>query len=242
MNLKNDFKAFSIKDGANVVDQNLYENSPELQTGFPPIGLTTHVLNKILRQSSTISSVVADFIATESGSDVLDDGNIAKLTAQLNKALEQKIKKQVPDASLTQKGVVQLTDVIGNSHTLVATQKLVSDINNNVNNRINQLPNMSSFTANLVQNGWQKLPSGLIEMWGVANVSFGGKPYRGYLNHFPIPFPNNCLNITLTHYGYGPQAAGVFSVIIENQQQFRCYRSISDDQPFVLTFFRAIGY
>ncbi|WP_083451972.1 phage tail protein [Photorhabdus heterorhabditis] len=155
MNPKNDFKAFSIKDGANVVDQNLYENSPELQTGFPPIGLTTHVLNKTLRQSSTIASVVADFIATESGSDVLDDGNIAKLTAQLNKALEKKITTQVPDASLTQKGVVQLTDMVGNSNTLAATQKLVSDINNNANNRLEKtqngadIPNKNEFVKNL---------------------------------------------------------------------------------------------
>ncbi|WP_434524231.1 phage tail protein [Photorhabdus asymbiotica] len=155
MSHKNDFKAFSIKDGANVVDQNLYENSPELQTGFPPAGLTTHVLNKTLRQSSTISSVVADFIATESGSDVLDDGNIAKLTAQLNKALEQKITTKIPDASLTQKGVVQLTDIIGNSNTLAATQKLVSDINDNANSRLakNQngkdIPNKNEFVKNL---------------------------------------------------------------------------------------------
>ncbi|WP_242689470.1 phage tail protein [Photorhabdus cinerea] len=155
MNPKNDFKAFSISNGANVVDQNLYENSPELRTGFSPDGLTTHVLNKALRQSSTISSVVADFIATESGSDVLDDGNITKLTAQLNKALEQKITTKIPDASLTQKGIVQLTDIIGNSHTLAATQKLVSDVNDNANGRLakNQngadIPNKNEFVKNL---------------------------------------------------------------------------------------------
>ncbi|WP_445497119.1 phage tail protein [Photorhabdus sp. SF281] len=237
MNPKNDFKAFSIRDGANVVAQNLYENSSELQTGFPPTGLTTHVLNKALRQSSTISSVVADFISIESGSDVLDDGNIAKLTTQLNKALAQKITTQIPNASLTQKGIVQLTDVIGGSNTLAATQKLVSDINNNVNNRINKIPNMSSFTANLIKNGWQKLPSGLIEMWGIANVSYGG-----YLNNFPIPFPNTCLNVTLTHYGSAPAAAGIFSVMLANHQQFKCYRGAGDSQPFVLAFFNAIGY
>ncbi|NHB93204.1 phage tail protein [Photorhabdus cinerea] len=240
MNLKNDFKAFSIKDGANVVDQNLYENSPELRTGFPPEGITTHVLNKALRQSSTISSVVADFIATESGSDVLDDGNITKLTAQLNKALEKKITTKIPDASLTQKGVVQLTDVIGNSNTLAATQKLVS----NINDRINQIPNMSSFTANLAQNGWQKLPSGLIIMWGIALVSFGGsgQPNSGYLNSFPIPFPNKCFSITLTHYGWDPGSAGIFGTKIENQSQFRCYRSNTPYTPYVETFFIAIGY
>ncbi|WP_289996462.1 phage tail protein [Photorhabdus laumondii] len=275
MNLKNDFKAFSIKDGANVVAQNLYEDTIELQTGFPPIGLTTHVLNKALRQSSTISSVVADFIATESGSDVLDDGNITKLTAQLNKALEQKITKKVPDASLTQKGVVQLTDVIGNSNTLAATQKLVSDINNNANNRLaktqngadipdknefvknlgldkvanlkvgngtNQIPDMSFFSANLVKDGWQKLPSGLILMWGLAQVYNHSDPQAGYLNNFPIPFPNACFCITLTHRGNDPQAAGIFSATIEDRHQFRCYKNLNYHKLTTFTFFMAIGY
>ncbi|WP_323836967.1 phage tail protein [Photorhabdus africana] len=155
MNPKNDFKAFSIRDGANVVAQNLYENSPELRTGFSPDGLTLHILNKALRQSSTISSVVADFIATESDSDVLDDGNITKLTAKLNKALEQKITTKIPDASLIQKGIVQLTDIIGNSNTLAATQKLVSDINDNANGRLDKnqngkdIPNKNEFVKNL---------------------------------------------------------------------------------------------
>ncbi|NHB86463.1 phage tail protein [Photorhabdus tasmaniensis] len=242
MSSKNDFKAFSISNNANIVSQQLYEVSPSLQTGFPPEGITTHVLNKALRQSSTISSVVADFIATQSGNDVLDDGDIAKLTAQFNRALEQKIKTKNPDASLTQKGVVQLTDVVGNSNTLAATQKLVSDINNNINNRINQLPDMSFFTASLNQSGWQKLPSGLIEMWGIAMVSLGGNPNGGYLNNFPIPFPNKCFNITLTHNDWDPQAAGIFGASVVNQSQFKCYRSSTHHAPNVYTYFRAIGY
>ncbi|MCW7764667.1 tail fiber protein [Photorhabdus luminescens] len=125
MSPKNDFKAFSISNNANVVSQEKYEENQGLQTGFPQDNVPTHFLNKVLRQSSTISSVVADFIAAQSGNDVLDDGNITKLSAQLNKALEQKITTDIPSASLTQKGVVQLTNVIGNSDTLAVTQKLV---------------------------------------------------------------------------------------------------------------------
>ncbi|WP_434524430.1 tail fiber protein [Photorhabdus asymbiotica] len=133
MTIKNDFKAFSINSGANVVSQSLYESSSELQTGLKPgNNIDIHLLNKTLRQASTISSVVADFIATESGSDVLDDGNIAKLMTQLNKALEQKIATDIPSASLTQKGAVQLTNVIGNSDTLAVTQKLVQEIVNSL--------------------------------------------------------------------------------------------------------------
>ncbi|RAW91865.1 phage tail protein [Photorhabdus laumondii] len=89
MSQKNDFKAFSIINNSNVVNQNEYEESQSLKTGFPPENISTHVLNKALRQSSTIASVVANFIATQSGDDVLDDGDIAKLTIQLNRALKQ---------------------------------------------------------------------------------------------------------------------------------------------------------
>ncbi len=79
MSYKNDFKAFSIDNNANVVSQGIYEEEQSLKTGFPPDNVPTHVLNKTLRQSSIISSVLADFISTQSGEDVLDDGDIANL-------------------------------------------------------------------------------------------------------------------------------------------------------------------
>ncbi|MCW7548504.1 phage tail protein [Photorhabdus sp. APURE] len=155
MNHKNDFKAFSIKNNANVVSQERYEESRSLKTGFPPDNITVHLLNKVLRQSSTITSVLANFIATYSGNDVLDNGDIVKLTAQLNGALEQKIATEVPNASLTQKGVTQLTDKTGNSNTLAVTQKLVSDVNDNANSKLSKnqngadIPDKNAFVKNL---------------------------------------------------------------------------------------------
>ncbi|RAW96101.1 MULTISPECIES: tail fiber protein [unclassified Photorhabdus] len=137
MSTNNDFKAFSISNNANVVSQDKYEKDQSLQAGFPPNDVPTHLLNKVLRQSSTISSVVASFIATQSDDDVLDDGNVDKLADQLNKALKQKITTEIPNASLTQKGVVQLTDVIGDSDTLAVTQKLVKEIVNSLFEEIN---------------------------------------------------------------------------------------------------------
>ncbi|WP_176414629.1 gp53-like domain-containing protein [Photorhabdus luminescens] len=107
MSNKNDFKAFSIKDGANVVSQNLYENSPELQTGFPPVGLTTHVLNKALRQSSTIASVVANFMSTQCGKDVLDNGDLATLNQTFTDSLQCHMNKQLP-GNLSPNGYQQL--------------------------------------------------------------------------------------------------------------------------------------
>ncbi|NHB93556.1 phage tail protein [Photorhabdus cinerea] len=133
MSIKNDFKAFSTSNNANVVSQNRYEESQDLLTGFPPNDVPTHLLNKVLRQSSAIASVVANFIATQTGDDVLDDGDIAKLTTQLNRALIT----EVPDASLTQKGVVQLTDVLGNSDILAVTQKLFQKTVDSLREEIN---------------------------------------------------------------------------------------------------------
>ncbi|KAA1185262.1 gp53-like domain-containing protein [Photorhabdus heterorhabditis] len=94
MSVKNDFKSFSINNNSNALSQYYYESRSELQDGFdsgkqPDI----HVLNKALRQSSVISSAVADFIATESGSDVLDDGDVTKITTQLKSVIDRKIAK-----------------------------------------------------------------------------------------------------------------------------------------------------
>ncbi|KGM26160.1 MULTISPECIES: hypothetical protein [Photorhabdus] len=94
MSAKNDFKAFAISNNANVLSQQGYEVYPELLIGFPDNQyIPNHVLNKILRQTSTISSAIADFIATESGTDVLDDGNVPKITSRFKSVLEQKIAK-----------------------------------------------------------------------------------------------------------------------------------------------------
>ncbi|MCT8345503.1 hypothetical protein LG003_22390 [Photorhabdus kleinii] len=93
MSAKNEFKAFAISNRANVLSQQGYEAYPDLLIGFPDDQyIPHHVLNKILRQTSTISSAVADFIATESDSGVLDDGDVSKITAKLNAVLQQKIK------------------------------------------------------------------------------------------------------------------------------------------------------
>ncbi|AWK43013.1 MULTISPECIES: gp53-like domain-containing protein [Photorhabdus] len=239
MNPKNDFKAFSIRDGANVVAQNLYENSPELQTGFSPDGLTLHILNKALRQSSTISSVVADFIATESDSDVLDDGNITKLTTQLNRALERKIITKISDSALEK---AQNGADIPNKNAFLKNLGLNEAAKREVGIGVNQIPDMSFFTKNLAETGWQKLPSGLIEMWGTALVKGNALSSPGNLNKFPIPFPNKCLNVTLTHLGTAPQYAGIFSVMIVDNTQFQCFSSITDLQNPVAAYYRAVGY
>ncbi|MCT8341894.1 phage tail protein [Photorhabdus kleinii] len=239
MNPKNDFKAFSTSNNANVVSQERYEESLSLYSGFPPNDVPTHLLNKALRQSSTIASVVANFIATQSGDDVLDDGDTIKLNIQLNKALEQKIITKISDFALEK---AQNGADIPDKNAFVKNLGLNEAAKREIGTGINQIPDMSYFTANLTSAGWQKLPSGLIETWGFVLANGYGSLEAGYLNNFPIPFPNACLNITLTHGGYNPQDAGICSVHVVNRSQFRCYRSPTNHVPPVGVYFRAIGY
>jgi len=55
-----------------------------------------------------------------------------------------------------------------------------------------QIPSMAHFTSLLAQNGWQKLPSGLIIQWGAGN-------YTDNLSvSLPIPFPAKFSAITIS--------------------------------------------
>jgi len=56
----------------------------------------------------------------------------------------------------------------------------------------------NSFNASLAQNGYQKLPSGLILQWGLSDAGTSGEATNSVT--FPTPFTVNCFNITTTLY------------------------------------------
>lgn len=79
------------------------------------------------------------------------------------------------------------------------------------------------FGASFVQNGYQKLPSGLIIQWGqvTPNATGGATAFS-----FPIAFPNNCLSMactlaTLT--GTGQQTTDVVLANNSNNTTFVAY-------------------
>ncbi|MCE1782358.1 hypothetical protein LWT85_26645, partial [Enterobacter hormaechei] len=60
---------------------------------------------------------------------------------------------EIPSASLTQSGVVQLTDVIGNSDILAVTQKLAQEIVNSLRGDINtRVPNSRKVNGKVLSN------------------------------------------------------------------------------------------
>lgn len=83
----NDFKPFATGEFANVLSQPEYENLEALGAGFQSGIARSEELNKVWRQASTIASVVASFMVSKSGNDVLDNGNLDALQTTLLKAL-----------------------------------------------------------------------------------------------------------------------------------------------------------
>ncbi|WP_431207519.1 gp53-like domain-containing protein [Burkholderia cepacia] len=88
MSVENDFLPFAVGAGANVLSQAEYAAMTALGTGFQAGTALSAALNKVWRQSSIISAVLAQFIVAQSGQPAIDDGTTATLLANLQAALQ----------------------------------------------------------------------------------------------------------------------------------------------------------
>ncbi|WP_241239258.1 hypothetical protein [Burkholderia stagnalis] len=85
----NNFKAFAAAGGANVMTQADYEALAALLTGFVSGTAQSAQLNKVWRQSSIMSAVLAQFIVDLTGQDAIDDGTTATLLANLKTGVKK---------------------------------------------------------------------------------------------------------------------------------------------------------
>ncbi|WP_334350873.1 hypothetical protein [Citrobacter portucalensis] len=85
----NDIKPFAAAGGANVLTQAEYLALAALSTGFSSGKASSKEVNKAIRQATFIASALAQFICDKSGSDVLDDGNVAGLVTKLLSAINK---------------------------------------------------------------------------------------------------------------------------------------------------------
>lgn len=82
----NNFKSFATGAGANVTSQADYEALSALASGFQAGKASSAQINKALRQSSSVSAMLGQFIGA-AGLDALDNGNIATLLSNFTAAL-----------------------------------------------------------------------------------------------------------------------------------------------------------
>lgn len=83
----NDFLVFGGGAGANVITQVTYSGLTARTAGFSAGVAPSAQLNKVWRQSSIMSAVLAQFISDLSGQDVLDDGTTATILTNLKAAV-----------------------------------------------------------------------------------------------------------------------------------------------------------
>lgn len=88
---KNEFLPFGIAEGANVLSNQEYERLAARFNGFISGVAKSKELNTVWRQSSVMSSALAQFIVDSDNQDLLDDGDVASIKTRLVTAIKQTI-------------------------------------------------------------------------------------------------------------------------------------------------------
>ena len=83
----NDFLAFGTASGANVLSQASYAALAARTAGFASGLATSAQLNKVWRQSSFVTSAIAQWMANQTGTNIYDDGNQANFITNFIAAL-----------------------------------------------------------------------------------------------------------------------------------------------------------
>lgn len=251
----NEFLPFAIEPGANAMSQEQYVQLAQRLTGFTSGMAISEQLNKVWRQSSFVMAVLAQLICDRTGEDVLDDGDMAKLGAQLHYAIfhglasEAQLQAHVddqnnPHQTTPQKigaapinspaltgnptaptpapgdndssiattafvqaalvGIARLnspaftgnptapTPAVGDNDTSIATTAFVQAA----------LASGAGYTGSHGPIGWRREPDGTIVQWG--RVEGNWTEGTGPNITFPIAFPNECENVSLTNWNRSP--------------------------------------
>lgn len=166
-------------------------------------------------EQASIRDLQSEMIAILTAAAMAPESTAGQLLAALNKLYAPGNDTLVALASLVgaanklpyftgPKGAA-LTDLTAFARTLLSRSDaagVLSDLQlgeaakRAVGNSTNQIPDMSFFTLSMGQNGYQKLPSGMILQWGVIALDNSGNAQA----NLPIAFPNSI------HGGIGSEA------------------------------------
>lgn len=176
-----DFLPLAVGAGANVETQAAYAAETSLlENGFQAGVAPSAKFNKALRQATIMASVLAKWMADNSGNNSVDDGTLTTLIANLTLA----VSGSIVDASTTVKGKVELATSAEAQALSDAVRALTPSTLNGALQGANQ---------SLVSSGYQILPGGLIIQWGkTSSVTANGS--QGVT--FPVGFPANCFTVT----------------------------------------------
>jgi hypothetical protein len=102
MPLQNDFLSFAAASGSNVLAQSTYAAASATATGYVTGVASAPAINKTLRQTTLITSMVANFIVDKAVQPVVDDGTISTIEANFVTAIQ----------NVAGTRIIQITDVV----------------------------------------------------------------------------------------------------------------------------------
>lgn len=185
----NNFKPFAVGGSANTISQATYEALATLiANGFVDGVADSAKVNKVLRQASIGSAVLGEIIAAN-GDDALDDGNVESFKTKLIAALGVLFSVNIPDASTTVKGIVELatgpeTVAGSDANRAVTPSGLFSVLGLGVESA-------NGYAAFPFKDASSGVLRSLIIQWGVGASGSTGSAT------FPIAFPSACVGATI---------------------------------------------
>ncbi|MGP2461457.1 hypothetical protein ACTUSO_10670 [Pantoea ananatis] len=175
---QNNFKPFAIGNGANVLSQADYEALGALLSGFQSGKASSAQINKALRQSTVMSSVIAQFVANVSGQDVLDNGDTGTLLNNLLVAVQLTAKNT---------SIPLMTGVVGMARNLVMN---VAAASSTVNITADEIIVDTALGGNQYRIGSFNKTVNLSTI-GAGGMDTGAPPVSGYVGIYAILNPSS---------------------------------------------------
>lgn len=167
--------------------------------------------NKITTTQNNLSSLASN--TTTALSKKVDTAAYSAFATGINAALENKANKAAFDAFVTQtiNGLntkANKTDVPSVDSLAETFLKIKDKIDAYTKEESDgKFTQFSHFLSSNAQNGYTKLPNGLIIQWGVDTQVPQGDNTK--MTFFPIVFPTACIALTLAHYGAGKEVSAM---------------------------------
>ena len=252
----NQFLPFGAGAGANVMTAAEYSALPARTSGFQSGVAKSREVNTPIRQAAFVASMIGQFIADNTGQDVLDNADRAALEASFIAALNAVVNRQQSPNDATAGRALTVGNAFGIgavNHVVVSsgngdiiTQQYTTFADAQTYTRACALGTWGSwkrtvtsdeFTGSskqlLADNGYQKLPGGLILQWGVQASAASGNTSA----FFPIAFPGG----TLAVFGTGLNTAGGIQAYVtlnsytNGGATFNCFYAPSGTAPSLVS-------
>lgn len=219
----NQILPFGLVPSANVLSPQEYAALEARLAGFQAGVARSQEVNTTLRQASFVTSSLAQFVADRSGEDVLDDGDTAAFVARLTRA----VIASIASASESNAGVLPIAtramaQAWEDDSSALTPAKLADAFMGN-----NQLK---------ADNGYQKLPGGVIIQWGRASVAVAGVGTVTY----PVAFPSTAFSVIVSAFNSDTTGEGA-NVISHSRTSFQFVHLSNNSQSAGSIRWFAIG-